>query len=64
LAGRLHEAASDAAARVSHQVATEDDGWPTDPEETSVLPPEPAAETLVDAAPTPPKAAAQSRKQA
>ena len=65
LAARLHEAASEAAARISHDApAVADDGWPTDTEETTVLPPEPAAETLVDAPPTPRKRAASGRKKA
>jgi hypothetical protein len=44
--------------------ADADDGWPTDAEETTVLPPEAAAETLVDAAPAPRKRASSGRKKA
>jgi hypothetical protein len=63
MATRLHDAASEAAARFSHD-APADDGWPTDGEETTVLPPDSAAETLVDAAPAQRKRASSGRKKA
>jgi DivIVA domain-containing protein len=63
MATRLHDAASQAAARFSHD-APLDDGWPTEGEETTALSPDSAAETLVDAAPTPRKRASSERKKA
>lgn len=63
MATRLHDAASEAAARFS-QAAPDDEGWPTGGEETTALPPEAAAETLVDAAPARSKRASSGRKKA
>jgi DivIVA domain-containing protein len=63
MATRLHDAASQAAARFSNETPAEE-GWPTDGEETTVPPPDSAAETLVDAAPAPRKGASSGRKKA
>lgn len=63
MATRLHDAASEAAARFSHEPPA-DDGWPTDEEETTLSTPDAAAETLVDVAPARSKRAPSGRKKA
>jgi DivIVA domain-containing protein len=62
MATQLHDAASAAAARFSHDAAS-DEGWPTDGEQTAVLASDGAADTSVDEAPDRQKPASKGRKK-